>query len=230
VAARGPLTGGSTARLLPGLHRLQAYQRVWLRGDVLAGLSVAADFIPQVMGYAQVAGLRPVVGLWAIMGSLLVYAALGSSPQLSVGPESTTAIMTATAIAPLAAGDPDKYAAMAAALALVVGVLCAMAWVARLGFLADLLSKPVLVGYMTGIAAIMISGQLGKLTGAPSTVTRSPPSSGRSRVSPMRPTAQRSPCRSSCSRFSSPPAGSYRRRRYRSTARCLPPLQYRCCR
>ena len=134
---------------------------------MLAGVTVAAYLVPQVMAYAEVAGLPPVVGLWAISGPLLVYAVLGSSRQLSVGPESTTALMTAVAVAPLAAGDPARYAALAAALALVVGGLCLVARVARLGFLADLLSKPVLVGYMAGIAVLMIVSQLEKVTGVP---------------------------------------------------------------
>jgi len=158
--ARGPLD-----RLLPGLDRLRRYERGWLRGDVLAGVTVAAYLVPQVMAYAEIAGLQPVVGLWAITASLLVYAIVGSSRQLSVGPESTTALMTATAVAPLAAGDPGRYAALAAALALLVGAVCLLAWVARLGFLADLFSKPVLVGYMAGVAVIMIVGQLGKVSG-----------------------------------------------------------------
>jgi sulfate permease, SulP family len=156
---------GLAARLLPGVARLRRYERRLLRIDVVAGITVAAYLVPQVMGYAEVAGLAPVVGLWAIMASLVVYSAIGSSPQLSVGPESTTALMTATALAPLALGDPARYAAMAAALAAIVGGLCLVGWVARLGFLADLLSHPVLIGYMAGVAVIMIVGQLGKLTG-----------------------------------------------------------------
>ena len=155
--------------LVPGLHRLRHYERGWLRPDVLAGIAVAAYLLPQVMAYAEVAGLPPVVGFWAIGAALLAYAVFGSSRQLSVGPESTTALMTAVVIAPLAAGDPSRYAALAAALALVVGGLCLMARVARLGFLADLLSKPVLVGYMAGIAVLMIVSQLEKVTGVPVT-------------------------------------------------------------
>jgi high affinity sulfate transporter 1 len=156
---------GVLDRLLPGLARLRRYERGWLRGDVLAGVTVAAYLVPQVMAYAVIAGLRPVVGLWAITGSLLVYALVGSSRQLSVGPESTTALMTAAAIAPLAAGDPRRYAALAAGLALLVGVICLMARLARLGFLAELFSRPVLVGYMAGVAVIMMVGQLGKVSG-----------------------------------------------------------------
>ncbi|GAB1516719.1 SulP family inorganic anion transporter [Actinophytocola sp. KF-1] len=144
---------------------LRGYRRDWLRPDVLAGVTVAAYLIPQVMAYADVAGLAPAAGLWTIVGSLLAYAVFGSSRQLSVGPESTTALMTAVTIAPLAAGDPARYAALAAVLALLVGVLCVLGAAARLGFLADLLSRPVLVGYMAGLAVLMIVGQLGTVTG-----------------------------------------------------------------
>jgi sulfate permease, SulP family len=152
-------------RLLPGVDRLSRYERSWLRGDVVAGVTVAAYLVPQVMAYAEVAGLPAVVGLWAVLVSLLVYAAVGSSRQLSVGPESTTALLTATVVAPMAVGDPARYAALAAALALVVGALCLLAWALRLGFVADLLSKPVLVGYLAGVGVLVIVGQLGKVTG-----------------------------------------------------------------
>jgi len=144
---------------LPGLASMTAYERPWLRGDLVAGITVAAYLIPQVMAYAEVAGLQPVVGLWAIMGSMAVYAFFGSSRQLSVGPESTTALMTATAVAPLALGDAGRYAGLAAILALMVGVMCLVGYVARLGFLAELLSKPVLVGYMAGVAVIMTAAE-----------------------------------------------------------------------
>ena len=153
------------AEWAPGLHQLRGYRRSWLRGDVVAGLTVAAYLVPQVMAYATVAGLSPVVGLWAAVLPLAVYAVLGSSRQLSAGPESTTALMTAGALAPLAVGDPGRYAALAAVLGLLVGMVCLLGGVLRLGFLADLLSRPVLVGYMTGVAIIMIASQLGKLSG-----------------------------------------------------------------
>jgi SulP family sulfate permease len=145
--------------------QLRRYERSWLRGDVLAGVTVAAYLVPQVMAYAQVAGLPAVVGLWAIVGPLLVYAVFGSSRQLSVGPESTTALMTAVAVGSIAGNDPERHAALAAALALIVGAFCIVGWLGRLGFLADLLSKPVLVGYMAGIAVIMVLTQLDKLVG-----------------------------------------------------------------
>ena len=150
---------------LPGLTQFRGYRREWLRPDILAGLTVAAYLVPQVMAYAEVAGLPPVTGLWAIIGPLAVYCVLGSSRRLSIGPESTTALMTATVLMPLAAGDPVTYGRLAAGLALLVGVLCILGRLVRLGFLADLLSRPVLVGYMTGVALIMIISQLGRLTG-----------------------------------------------------------------
>ncbi|MCB5163881.1 sulfate permease [Streptomyces bambusae] len=138
-----------------------------LRADALAGITVAAYLVPQVMAYAVVAGLPPVAGLWAVLPAMVLYTAAGTSRLLSVGPESTTALMTAAAVAPLAAGAPARYAALAAALAVVVGLLCLAAWAVRLGFLADLLSRPVLVGYLAGIALIMIVDQLPRLTGVP---------------------------------------------------------------
>jgi SulP family sulfate permease len=139
----------------------------WLARDALAGVTVAAYLLPQVMAYAQLAGLPPVAGLWAALPALTIYALLGSSPQLSVGPESTTALMTATVVGPLAGGDPGRYAALCAGLAVVVGLLAAAAWALRLGFVADLLSHPILVGYMAGVAVIMIIGQLEKVSQVP---------------------------------------------------------------
>ena len=153
----------------PGIAVIRSYQRPWLRGDLIAGVTVAAYLIPQVMAYAGVAGLPPVAGLWAALPPLLVYALLGSSRSLSMGPESTTALMTAAAIGPLAAGDPARYAVLTATLAVGVGLFAVLAWLLRLGFVADLLSRPVLIGFLAGVAVIMIAGQLEKLTGVPAT-------------------------------------------------------------
>ena len=154
-------------RFAPGLAQARTYERAWLRGDTIGGITVAAYLVPQVMAYAGLAGLPPVTGLWAIIPALALYAVFGSSQQLSVGPESTTALMAATVVAPLAAGNPGRYAELAAALALIVGVLSLAAWAMRLGFVADLLSQPTLVGYMTGVALIMMVGQLQKASGVP---------------------------------------------------------------
>jgi high affinity sulfate transporter 1 len=154
-------------RAIRGAAVLARYQRRWLGADVLAGVTVAAYLVPQVMAYAQLAGLEPVVGLWAAILPGIAYAFLGTSRFVSTGPESTTAIMVAAAVTPLAAGDPARYAALAAALALVVGVICLAGAVLRLGFLGDLLSHPLLVGYLAGVAVLMILSQLSNLTGIP---------------------------------------------------------------
>ena len=156
---------GRLARTLPGLEVLRHYDRAWLRGDVFAGITVAAYLVPQVMAYAEVAGLPAITGLWAAVGPLAVYAVLGSSRQLSVGPESSTALMTAVGVGALAGATGAGAANAAAALALAVGVFCVLGWLGRLGFLANLLSRPVLVGYMAGIAVLMAVSQLGKVTG-----------------------------------------------------------------
>ncbi len=161
------VTARVRAMRLPGVAVLVGYRREWLRGDLLAGLAVTAYHVPQVMAYSGIAGLPPQAGLWACLGSLGIYAVVGSSRQLSVGPESTTALITATAVAPLALGDPARYAALAAGLALVVGAICLLGGLVRAGSLADLLSQPVLVGYLAGIAVIMIVSQLGTVTGVP---------------------------------------------------------------
>ncbi len=153
--------------LRPGLAALRRRDVPAVRSDVFAGLTVAAYLVPQVLAYAEVAGLPAVAGLWAAVAALAAYAVLGSSRQLSVGPESTTALMTAIAVAPLAAGGSQRYAALSAALALMVGAICLLGRAARLGFLAELLSRPVLVGYLTGIALVMISSQLENVTGVP---------------------------------------------------------------
>lgn len=155
-------------RWTPGLVTLRQSRGATLRGDVLAGLSVSAYLIPQALAYAALAGLSPVAGLWAALPPLLIYAVLGSSRQLSVGPESTTALMTAAVLLPVVGGDdPVRYAMYAAVLAILVGILCLGAGILRLGYLANLLSKPVLVGYLLGIAVAMVAGQLGRISGVP---------------------------------------------------------------
>jgi SulP family sulfate permease len=147
-----------------GLKRLLSYRSAWLRGDIWAGLTVAAYLIPQCMAYGELAGVSPVAGLWAILPAMVIYTLLGSSPQLSVGPESTTAVMTAVAIAPLANPDGSDYGLLASLLALIVGLVYILGYLTQLGFLANLLSKPILIGYMAGVAVIMITGQLGKVS------------------------------------------------------------------
>ena len=154
-------------RALNGVALLGRYERAWLRPDVVAGLTVTAYLVPQVMAYAQLAGLDPVVGLWSAILPAIVYALVGTSRHVSTGPESTTAVMVAVAVAPLAAGDPLRYVALTSTLALLVGAICVVGGALRLGFLGDLLSHPILVGYMAGVALIMVVSQLQAFTGVP---------------------------------------------------------------
>jgi len=154
-------------RHAPGLDRLRHYERGWLRVDVLAGLTVGAMLVPQGMAYAELAGMPPVTGFYAALLALVAYAVVGSSRHLGVGPEPGTAILAATGVGAIAAGDPARYLALMAALALTVGVICLLAAVARLGFIANVLSKPVLVGYITGVGLTLLSSQYAKFTGIP---------------------------------------------------------------
>lgn len=147
------------------LDTLRPPGRRGLRRDVLAGITVAAYLVPQVLAYAGLARVPPAAGLWAAFVALAVYFLLGSSPQLSVGPESTTALMTGAALATITVPgeSPQETAAL---LAMAVGAVCLLAWAGGLAFLADLLSKPVLVGYMAGIAGLMVLSQAGRATAA----------------------------------------------------------------
>jgi sulfate permease, SulP family len=136
-----------------------------LRADVVAGITVAAYLVPQVLAYSGLARVPPAAGLWAAFVALAVYFLIGSSPQLSVGPESTTALMTGAALATVTV--PGESAQdTAALLALAVGAVCLLAWAGGLAFVADLLSKPVLVGYMAGIAGLMVLSQAARATAA----------------------------------------------------------------
>ncbi len=153
-------------RWAPGLATLLGYDRSWLRGDLIAGVTVAAYLVPQVMAYAEIIGLPPVAGLWAVLAPMVIYAVLGESRQLSIGPESTTALMTAAGIFALAGPvEGQRRAELAALIAVAVGVVCLVGRIARLGFLANLLSRPVLVGYLAGIGILMVVSQFGRLTG-----------------------------------------------------------------
>lgn len=129
------------------------------------GLTVGAMLIPQCMAYAELAGMPPQYGFYAAIGPLVVYALVGTSRHLGVGPEPGTAILAATGVGAVAAGDPERYVTLMATLALLVGAICLVGALARLGFVASLLSKPVLVGYITGVGLTLVSSQLGPLTG-----------------------------------------------------------------
>ena len=145
------------------------YPRAYLRSDLVAGITVGAVAVPSSLAMAELAGVPVVLGLYGTFLPLAVYALLGTSRQHVVGPDSTLAALTAVTVAPLAVVggevDPARYVALAAALALAMGVLLSLAGVFRLGFVADFFGKPVLLGYINGVALIVIASQFGKLLG-----------------------------------------------------------------
>ena len=159
----------SLAEAAPGLATLLRYPRSYFRSDLVAGVTVGAVAVPSSLAMAELAGLPVVFGLYGTFLPLAVYGLLGTSRQHVVGPDSTLAALTAVTVAPLAMVggevDPARYAVLAAALALAMGVMLFFAGALRLGFVADFFGKPVLLGYINGVALIVIASQLGKLLG-----------------------------------------------------------------
>jgi high affinity sulfate transporter 1 len=151
-------------RFTPGLRTLLGYRREWLSRDLLAGLVLAAVLLPVGMAYAELAGLPPYIGLYASLVPLFAYAIFGPSRALVVGPDSATASLVGAAIIPLAILG-DHRIALAGMLALLVGAMCMAVGLGRLGFVTSLLSKPVRIGYMNGIAVVVIVSQLPKMFG-----------------------------------------------------------------
>ena len=154
-------------RTIPVAGELPKYRSRTARGDVLAGVTVAALALPAAMAYAEVAGLSPVHGLYALLLPALAYALFGSSRQLILGPEGSIAALIAAAVLPLAAAGSDAAAETAAMLALLVGACFLIARLLRLGWIADYFSRPVLIGYIHGVVVVLIVGQLGKVLGIP---------------------------------------------------------------
>jgi MFS superfamily sulfate permease-like transporter len=152
-------------RWMPGLHTLRTYQAAWLPRDLVSGIVLCALLVPQGMAYAELAGLPAITGLYTTVVCLLAYAAFGPSPFLVLGPDSSLGPMIAAAILPLAVGNTEYAVALAGMLALIVSIICIGAGLARLGFVADLISKPVRVGYLAGLAVTIFIGQLPKLFG-----------------------------------------------------------------
>ncbi len=152
-------------RWVPGIRTIRTYKTAWLPRDLVSGAVLCALLVPQGMAYAELAGLPTITGLYTTVVCLLAYAAFGPSPFLILGPDSSLGPMIAAAILPLAAGSTDYAVALAGMLALMVSIICIGAGLARLGFIADLISKPVRVGYMAGLAITIFVGQLPKLFG-----------------------------------------------------------------
>jgi high affinity sulfate transporter 1 len=152
---------------LPGLQAVRSYQRAWLAKDVVAGIVLSTLLVPQGMAYAELAGLPPITGLYTSILCLLGYAVFGPSRILVLGPDSSLGPMIAATILPLAGadGDPKRAIALASMLAIIVGAIMIAGSVAKLGFIADLISKPTMIGYMNGLALTILVGQLPKLFG-----------------------------------------------------------------
>jgi len=155
----------SLAKWVPIVGALRGYRGAWLRADLIAGISVCVVMIPSVLAYAELAGLPPRYGLYAPLAGMIGYAIFASSRQVIAGPDAALSLLLASAIGPLAAGDVSRAASLAALVALLGGTIMLLAALFRVGVIAELFSKSVLVGYMSGAALILASTQLGKLFG-----------------------------------------------------------------
>ena len=150
---------------LPLISSLREYRREWLRYDVMSGLAIAAVGLPSAIAYPALAGLPPEVGLYASIVALLGYALLGPSRQLIVGPDAATVTVLAAALLSFGLTSTNDLVMASAAIAAIVGLLCFLANILRLGFIANFLSRPILTGFMTGISLTILVGQLGRFTG-----------------------------------------------------------------
>src|SRR5215470_1781596 len=152
-------------RWLPGLHTLRRYESSWLRDDLIAGLVMTTMLVPVGIAYAEASGVPGIFGLYATIVPLLAYAVFGPSRILVLGPDSALAAVILATVAPLSGGDARRAVALAGAMALVSGAVCVIAGFARLGFITELLSKPIRYGYMNGIALTVLLSQTPKLLG-----------------------------------------------------------------
>jgi high affinity sulfate transporter 1 len=156
---------GYLERIAPGLVKLLHYRREDFSHDLIAGLSVATVALPVGVAYAELAGFNPAVGLYSSILPLVAYAIFGTSRQLIIGPDAATCALVAAAVTPLAAGNQNLYESLSVTLALMAGILCIGASFLKLGAFADFLSKPILVGFLNGIALSIMLGQTGKIFG-----------------------------------------------------------------
>ena len=159
-----PAPQGMT-RFIPGLALFKGLNPALIRTELVVAVTVFAVLVPSAMAYGDLAGVTPVAGLYVALAAMVMYALFGTSRQLITGPEATTAILVATAVTPLAGGDPARYAALAALAAILVGLISILGGILKLGFITDFLSKPILIGYITGTSLIVIGSQLGKMVG-----------------------------------------------------------------
>src|ERR1700758_5530037 len=160
-----PVNQSGWLRWLPGLRVLRSYERAWLRYDVVAGLVLATMLVPVGIAYAEASGVPGINGLYATIVPLLAYALFGPSRILVLGPDSALAPVILAVVLPLSDGEPQRAVALAGMLAIVSGVVCIAAGLGRLGFVTELLSKPIRYGYMNGIALTVLLSQVPKLFG-----------------------------------------------------------------
>jgi SulP family sulfate permease len=165
TAPARPARSGTVANLLPIIGVVGSYRRGWVVRDALAAVTICAVMVPQGLAYGQLAGLAPVAGLYAALAPLILYPLFASSRRLMAGPESGLAILTAVALAPLASEGSVQFAVLAGMLALLTGAVLILAGMLRLGFLADFFSRPVLLGFINGVAVIIIVSQLPQFLG-----------------------------------------------------------------
>ena len=163
IARRDEQTGWR--RWLPGLIMLREYQLSWLRYDIVAGLVLTTMLVPVGIAYAVASGVPGIYGLYATIVPLLAYALFGPSRILVMGPDSSLVAVILAVIIPLSGGDPQRAVALAGMMALVSGAVCILAGLARLGFITELLSKPIRYGYMNGIALTVLISQMPKMFG-----------------------------------------------------------------
>ena len=153
------------ARWFPCVQTLRHYEIGWLRHDLVAGLVLTAVLVPVGVAYAVAAGVPAISGLYATTFGLLAYALFGPSRVLVLGPDSSLVALILAVVVPLSGGDAQRAVALSAMMALVSGMLCVLAGTARLGFVTELLSKPIRYGYMNGIALTVFVSQLPSLFG-----------------------------------------------------------------
>ena len=152
-------------RWFPGLNTIRQYEARWLRHDLVAGLVMTTMLVPVGIAYAQASGVPGINGLYATIIPLLAYALCGPSRILVLGPDSALAPVILAVVLPFSAGEPKRAVAVAGMMAIVSGFVCVTAGLARLGFITELLSKPIRYGYMNGIALTVLLSQIPKLLG-----------------------------------------------------------------
>jgi SulP family sulfate permease len=150
---------------IPLINTIKNYQKPWLRKDLIAGVTVAAVAVPQAMAYSQLAGVPLITGLYTALISMLIFAIFTTSRLAIVGPDAAMAALTGAALLPLATTDPAEYLSLVSLLAILIGAACLVALYARLGFIAEFISRPILLGYMAGLALAVIVSQAPKLFG-----------------------------------------------------------------